>query len=98
MKIGYALAATVGLATVLLIACFLDDAASAQEKPAAVAQKWEYKMVAKDVDGLAPRNPRNEEAEFNQLGADGWELCATVGPATNKGLRFVYFIFKRPSP
>ena len=71
------------------------DTASAQEKKAPAKLAWEYKVVAKDVDDMAPRNASKDQAEFNKMGNDGWEYCETVGPVTNKGVRFVYVVFKK---
>lgn len=45
-------------------------------------ERWEYQMVA-ITNGIA---------EFNRLGADGWELCATMGDNSPQAVLF----FKRP--
>jgi RNA polymerase sigma factor (sigma-70 family) len=48
-------------------------------------QKWEYKTIRRSN---VPADP-----EFNGLGEDGWELCATsVNPVSNQ----LVFVFKRP--
>ena len=56
--------------------------AAAQGDPKQVAQKWEYQSISGENVG-----------RFNELGTDGWELCAAVGSSQT---RAESFIFKRP--
>lgn len=51
-----------------------------------VAPAWEYKHVGREVGAEAPIT----EQELNALGAEGWELTATILAAT-----IVHFYFKR---
>jgi hypothetical protein len=82
---------------VCTLACFAltlvsRDPAPAQEKPAAAVQKWEYKVVQKAVAEL---NEKDAVAEFNGLGAEGWELSTTIS-LTIRTMPYGAFIFKRP--
>jgi len=56
--------------------------AAAQGDAKQVAQKWEYQSISGENVG-----------RFNELGADGWELCAAVGRSQTSAESF---IFKRP--
>jgi hypothetical protein len=56
--------------------------AAAQGDAKQVAQKWEYQSISGENVG-----------RFNELGADGWELCAAVGRTQTSAESF---IFKRP--
>lgn len=78
------IAAVVGV--VLFFITSSREPARAQAQP---AQKWEYKIVL--LDNGADQDPRNNQAAFNKLGADGWELAA-IHSAT----RPEYSVFKRP--
>jgi hypothetical protein len=49
-----------------------------------VVQQWEYDSVSGENLG-----------KFNELGAQGWELCATTSPTPTQTSSF---IFKRPKP
>ena len=40
--------------------------------------------------------PGKDEAEFNKLRADRWELCGTVVQSHQQGMLSVAFFFKRP--
>ena len=58
----------------------------------AAGSSWEYTVIE------PPRGPTMEEAvdpsaELNELGADGWELVATID-YTGGGTK--YLVFKRP--
>ena len=81
----------IGLATVLgliLLAAWLSrEPVGAQEKPAPILQKWEYKIVLPDN----VEDPRANQAQFDKLGAEGWELCAV-----HSSTRPNYCVFKRP--
>ena len=72
MRNACALAATCA-AVALVIAPLSRGPAVAGEKAALTAQKWEYKVLQRTI-----ADP-NVEAAFNKLGADGWELCTSVG-------------------
>jgi hypothetical protein len=80
--------AAVGLSgsvcAILLAVWFSHSPATAQERPA--AQNWEYKIVLLEGD-----DPRANQADFNKLGADAWELCAL-----HSGTRPPFCVFKRP--
>ena len=88
----YLSASVAGVALLILLASVPWQPVSGQEKPAPAIQKWEYKVVAKAVADLSPNET---EAEFNKLGAEGWELCATVNPAPPPRVAVVTFVFKR---
>jgi hypothetical protein len=47
-------------------------------------QRWEYRLVS-IAEGIR---------EFNRLGADGWEICATMGAGQPQAV----IVFKRPAP
>jgi Domain of unknown function (DUF4177) len=84
--------ASVALLLVLCGAWFSRGLVAAQEKPAQPLQKWEYKLVK-----VAPTAVSEMEASLNKLGAEGWELCATVVPFRRADEEYlVSFIFKRP--
>lgn len=51
-----------------------------------VAPVWEYKLLKRELGAESPI----DEQELNALGAEGWELTATVPTAT-----VVHFYFKR---
>ncbi len=80
--------AVVGLA----FAWLSREPAAAQDKPAHAGVKWEYKIVHKPVAQLTEKEG---QAEFNKLGEDGWELCATISTTSSRGPWGV-FVFKRP--
>jgi hypothetical protein len=77
------------LLVILSIAWLLRGPVAAQEKPAQALQKWEYKVVI--VPALALNQ---QEKRLDQLGSDGWELCATERNGEREGVTFI--IFKRP--
>jgi hypothetical protein len=80
------------VALILTVAWVSRGPVAAQEKPVQPLQKWEYKEV-----NVLPAGVSQMEARLNQLGSDGWELCATVVPvgrATDE--LAVSFMFKRP--
>jgi hypothetical protein len=83
--VGVGLALALGMA--LLFGWLSRQPIGAQEEAPPAVQKWEYKVVLPD-DAL---DPRKNEAQFNRLGADGWELCAAQGNTSPN-----YCIFKRP--
>jgi hypothetical protein len=95
MKTAYVPVTVLAAAVVLVVAFASRDPASGQEKPAAPAAAWEYKVVTKLANHMAAAR---EEAEFNKLGGEGWELAATTGPrsSTATGVAEVGFVFKRP--
>ena len=65
---------------VLFVASGQGPAAAQGEKKA--SQQWEYEFVSGENVG-----------KFNELGAEGWELCAAIrGPQT----RGNSYVFKRP--
>jgi hypothetical protein len=48
--------------------------------------RWEYKVVASDTGA---QNVRRYERQANEMGEEGWELCADTGGE---------LVFKRPKP
>jgi hypothetical protein len=82
----------IGLVTVLgltfLAAWLSREPVGAQEKPAPSLQKWEYKIVLPD----SIEDPRANQAQFDKLGAEGWELCAMHSGTPRPN----YCVFKRP--
>ena len=76
----------------LLIAWGAREPAAAQEKPAPAVPKWEYKAVHVPV---AQVTEKEGVAQFNTLGAEGWELCGTVSAAEGR-VNWGVFVFKRP--
>jgi hypothetical protein len=79
------MAAVLGL--ILAIAWLLREPVHAQEKPVPTLQKWEYKIVLPNKAD----DPLANQSQFDQLGAEGWELCAA-----HSSTRPNYCIFKRP--
>jgi hypothetical protein len=77
----------------LLVAWISREPASAQERPAPVAQKWEYKVVQVPV---TPFPEKEGLQEFTKLGGEGWELCSTVSSTDKRGVAWGTFFFKRP--
>jgi hypothetical protein len=71
-------AMAVGL--VLAMAWVSRGPAAAQERPVQPLQRWEYKQV-----NVPPAGVSQMEARLNQLGSDGWELCATAAPVARDG-------------
>ena len=61
------------------------EAANAQARRPPKANAWEYKSVIRGT-------PDINIAEFNRLGAEGWELAISVSPRENT----TYYLFKRP--
>lgn len=78
---------TVILGLALLGAWFSRERVGAQEKPAALVQKWEYKIVLPNNT----EDPLLNQAQFDKLGVDGWELCVA-----HSSTRPHYCVFKRP--
>jgi hypothetical protein len=66
----------------LLLVAWGHGPAAAQGDAKQVVQKWEYQSISGENVG-----------RFNDLGADGWELCAAVGRSQSSAESF---IFKRP--
>ena len=92
MKRVSVLGATIAVGLVLTMAWVSRGPLAAQEKPAQSLQRWEYKQV-----NVPPAGVSQMEARLNQLGSDGWELCATAAPVGRATDEFtVSFIFKRP--
>jgi hypothetical protein len=61
--------------------------------------KWEYKSIKYEEAGLyATKVATTDEPDkqLNRMGAEGWELVATLHPTTTGVLNL--FIFKRPIP
>lgn len=54
--------------------------------------EWEYKAV-EPTQGLTKREAVNPTAQFNELGAEGWEFTGTI-EYDKGGTKFV--VFKRP--
>jgi hypothetical protein len=89
MRKAHVLGAVTVLVLILSIAWFTRVPVAAQEKPAQVLQKWEYKVVP--VPALSIDQEGNK---LNRLGSEGWELCATERSGVKEGVTFI--IFKRP--
>ena len=89
MRKVHVLGAATVLVLILSVAWFTRGPVAAQEKPAQVLQKWEYKVVP--VPALAIDQEGNK---LNKLGSEGWELCATERSGLKEGVTFI--IFKRP--
>ena len=89
MRKVHVLGAATGLVLILSVAWCTRGPVAAQEKPAQVLQKWEYKVVP--VPALAIDQEGNK---LNKLGSEGWELCATERSGVKEGVTFI--IFKRP--
>ncbi len=70
---------------VLLVASSLPRPATAQGDAASVVVKWEYKIIHPNPDDVNA---------FNELGAQGWEMCGAVGHIENF-LPRATFVFKR---
>jgi hypothetical protein len=66
----------------VLLVAWSHGPAAAQGDAKPVVQKWEYQSISGE-----------NVSRFNELGADGWELCATVGRSQTSAESF---IFKRP--
>jgi len=81
MRYLHLLALPMVLALLLGIAWFSRDLVAAQEKPAQVLQKWEYKI-------LSLWTGSEDEEKLNKLGTDGWELCAVR--SDRDGVAIVY--------
>jgi hypothetical protein len=80
------------VALVLSVAWLTRGSVAAQEKPAQLVQRWEYKQV-----NVLPAGVSQMEARLNAMGSERWELCATVVPLGRGTDEFaVSFIFKRP--
>jgi hypothetical protein len=63
--------------------------------------EWEYKIVALDGGGLFGSSDEPTERSLNDLGADGWELAASLtGSSRSLGGRpkseTSALVFKRP--
>jgi hypothetical protein len=92
MKRVPALGFAMAIALVLTMAWASRAPVAAQERPAQPLQKWEYKQINVPAAGVSQM-----EARLNQLGSDGWELCATAAPVGRATDVFtVSIIFKRP--
>ena len=61
-----------------------------EKKPKEI--RWEYKVVSKT---LLETSLRGDEAEFNRLGGEGWEMCGTVSPTSGRPILTITYIFKR---
>jgi Domain of unknown function (DUF4177) len=85
----HAVGAITVLLVILSIAWQSRGPVAAQEKPAPASQKWEYKVETVPALALDQQQKR-----LNQLGSDGWELCATERNGEREGVTFI--IFKRP--
>ena len=87
--------ACAAMAVVLIpsIAWLMRAPVAAQDKPAQVLQKWEYK-----VEALSTRALHSEEKKLNKLGSEGWELCATERDGSREEATWgnTYTVFKRP--
>lgn len=63
-------------------------------------QKWEYKVVTKDIKGVLGKKVPSEEVEvvLKEVGSEGWELI-TVTPVTGGSYmtRSITLFFKKPS-
>jgi hypothetical protein len=92
MNKNWFLFVTIGTLACLIFTWIPRGPALSQEKPAAAVQKWEYKVVQKAVSEL---NEKDVVAEFNGLGAEGWELSSTVS-LTIRTMPYGALIFKRP--
>jgi hypothetical protein len=79
----------VAFGLVVLVVKFSLEPVSAQEKAAPTVPKWEYKVVL--LENGPDNDPRANQAEFNKLGAESWELCAL-----HSSNRPNFCIFKRP--
>ena len=82
-----AIGLTMALTLIVLVAWLSRGPAVAQDKPVTALQKWEYKIVLPQ----SVTDPRDNQAQFDKLGAEGWELCAA-----HSSTRPNYCIFKRP--
>jgi hypothetical protein len=85
-------AAAACAAAALLVVWVWREPAAAQDKGAPAVPKWEYKAVHVPV---AQMTEKEGVAQFNTLGADGWELCGTVS-AVDGRVNWGIFVFKRP--
>ena len=81
-----------GLAGVLALRPW-ETNASAEEKKANTAIKWEYKAVPRE-DLTNVQNVVSVD-KLNKLGADGWELVLYHHERQGPNAEF-YFYFKRP--
>lgn len=59
--------------------------------PAAVATKWEYKVITQGIGG----NPEVAEKAFNKLGEEGWELVTSILVPVQGGGGPMHHVFKR---
>jgi hypothetical protein len=75
------------LGLILLVTWLSRAPVGAQEKAAPSVQKWEYRIILPDN----VEDPRANQAQFDKLGADGWELCVA-----HSSTRPNYCVFKRP--
>lgn len=89
MRKVHFLAAITMFVVVLSTAWYSHGPVVAQEKPAQVLQKWEYKVETVNTVAVF-----QEEKKFNKLGSEGWELCATERNGEKEGVTFI--MFKRP--
>jgi hypothetical protein len=76
------------LVAALLVVLSGRGPATAQPQAPQTIQQWEYKVIS----GNSPAAP-----DFNELGAQGWELCGvTAGGFNQGGYQPYYSVFKRP--
>ncbi len=79
-----------GMAAVVLLAVLLTRGpALALEKTALAGPRWEYKIVL--LENGADNDPRMNQANFDKLGMDGWELAEVEA-----SVRPFFCVFKRP--
>jgi hypothetical protein len=83
-NIAVGMLAIVGL--VLLLASYSLQRVNAQEQASPAVQKWEYKVVLPE----SVQDPLVNQAQFNRLGAEGWEMCAVHSSTLPN-----YCVFKR---
>ena len=93
----YVSALVASVAFFLLFAWTTRQPVEAQVKPAPAVPRWEYKVVTKVTRDMTDLKPGVLETEFDKLGAQGWELCASAHPTPSTAAPpAVAFVFKRP--
>jgi|GEM_PF-6220459 len=81
-----------GLVGVVLLTVLLSrGSVLAVEKPELAGPRWEYKIVL--LEGGADNDPRVNQANFDKLGMDGWELTGL-----DASHRPFFCVFKRQRP
>lgn len=81
-----------GLAGAVALSVLLSrGSALAREKTELAAARWEYKIVL--LEGGADNDPRVNQANFDKLGMDGWELTGL-----DASHRPYFCVFKRQRP